>query len=149
MSDRGTAIPAPTIPLPAPPWLLNPYLHLGLNGFLITAAELLLKRGAIATASIPAPPWLSWLGITALGSSWVWGGIVFYILSFVVWLHVLRAVPLSIAFSIAAVVHALIPLGSWIFLHESISPARWLGIGLIMIGIWFIAQPMSRAEEAL
>ncbi len=131
------------------PWYLSPYLHLAINGLLVTASELLLKRGATATAHVPVPRWLAWTGITALGSWWVWAGIACYIASFLNWLHVLRWVPLSVAFPIASSVHALIPLGAWLLLGETISPLRWSGIALIVLGIGFIAQPLVRAEEAL
>jgi len=137
----------------APPaamaWYLNPYLHLGLNGFLVTASEILLKRGALATAQVGAPPWLTSIGIVTLGSWWTWAGIAIYIASFFNWLHVLRWVPLSIAFPLASVVHVLIPLGAWVFLSERVAPIRWAGIALIIAGIWLIARSVLEAEEAL
>jgi drug/metabolite transporter (DMT)-like permease len=132
-----------------PSGLLNPYLHLALNGLLVTAAELLLKRGAIATTQTASSPWLDSLGVATLGSGWVWVGIACYIVSFVNWLHILRWVPLSIAFPLASIVHVLIPLGSWLFLGETVGPGRWCGIALIVAGIWCIAAPLTRAEEAL
>ncbi len=146
----------PSPPTPAGPgtparlhWGWNPYLHLALNGLLVTASELLLKRGAMATAQIPGSAWLDSLGLTILGSWWVWAGIACYVVSFVNWLHVLRWIPLSVAFPLASVVHALIPLGAWMFLDERLSPLRWGGIVLIMAGIWLIAEPLTHAEETL
>jgi drug/metabolite transporter (DMT)-like permease len=43
----------------------------------------------------------------------------------------------------------LVPLGAWAFLHESISPRRWLGIVLILAGIIALARPAAKAEEVL
>ncbi len=131
------------------PWYLNPYLHLLLNGFLVTASEILLKRGAMATAQVHAPVWMMRIGIMTLGSWWTWAGIAIYIGSFFNWLHVLRWVPLSIAFPLASVVHVLIPLGAWIFLGERVAPIRWGGIVLIIAGIWLIARSVLEAEEAI
>ena len=129
--------------------LLDPRLHLALNVLLVTASELLLKRGALATPHTPGSVWLESLAFATLGSGWVWAGIACYVVSFVNWLYILRWLPLSIAFPLASTVHALIPLGAWLFLGEALGPLRWGGIALIVAGIWFIAEPMIRAEEAL
>ncbi len=128
---------------------LNPFLQLALNGLLVTASEILLKKGAMATAQIAAPEWLLPLGVTALSSWWTWAGVATYILSFVNWLYILKSVPLSIAFSLASVVHILIPLGAWVYLGERVTPIRWCGILLIMGGIWLIAKSLVQAEEAI
>ena len=129
--------------------LLNPYLHLFLNGLLVSASELLLKRGAMETHGDNIPAWLVSIGAAFLCSWWVWGGIVIYILSFLNWLHVLKWIPLSIAFPIAATVHVFIPIGAWIFLGETVSIARWAGIGLIIVGICFMSNSVAHAEEVI
>jgi len=131
------------------PWYRGPLAQLALNGFLIAVSEIMLKKGATATSHIPAPAWLARLGVTALVSWWVWGGIATHILGFLTWLNILRFVPLSIAYPIASVVHVLIPLGAWWFLGERVSPVRWAGILLIVAGIWLIAQTFTKAEESL
>ena len=48
-------------------WFLNPYVQIGIGALLVTASELLLKRGATTGM---------------LTSLWTWGGIVMYVLSF-------------------------------------------------------------------
>jgi undecaprenyl phosphate-alpha-L-ara4N flippase subunit ArnF len=115
-------------------------LHLGLNAALVTVSELLLKKGALVTASSEAPRWLSWTGVAALGSGWVLAGIVCYLLSFVNWLFVLRSVPLHVAYPVTNLSHALIPLGAWLFLGERFGPVRAAGIALIIVGTWFVAR---------
>ena len=86
-------------------------------------------------------------GVTALGSAWTWIGIACHVLSFASWLHVLRHLPLNVAFSLISVVHVLVPLGAWIFLGEEIPSRRWIGIGLVLAGITLVARPAARAEE--
>jgi drug/metabolite transporter (DMT)-like permease len=148
--DRRQSLPSdPPTAGAAPLRLLDPRLHLALNVLLVTASELLLKRGAMATLHAPGLPWLDSLGIGTLGSGWVWAGIACYIVSFLNWLYILRWLPLSIAFPLASTVHALIPLGAWLFLGETLGPVRWGGIGLIVMGIWFIAGTLTHAEETL
>jgi multidrug transporter EmrE-like cation transporter len=125
-------------------WRLNPYLHLILNGVLVSAAELLLKVGAIATAGRTAPKGLEWTGVTSLGSGWVIAGIVCYLVSFFNWLQALRSIPLSIAYPVTSGAHVLIPLGSWLFLGEDVGLLRWAGILLILTGITFCARGERR-----
>lgn len=125
----------------APRGFLNPYFQLFAGALLVTVSELLLKRGATGYTD-PT-------GLSALASWWVWGGIACYILSFVSWLHVLRHVPLIVAFNLMNAVHVLIPISSWLFLGEVVPPARWAGIALITLGLCLIAKPLAKLEERL
>jgi drug/metabolite transporter (DMT)-like permease len=126
-----------------PRGFLNPYVQIGIGALLVTASELLLKRGAgtIGGDSI--------LGLQALASPWTWLGVVTYVLSFASWLYVLRFIPLGVAFAMINVVHVLVPVGSWLLLGESISPRRWLGIALVLMGILLVARTVAVAEEKL
>ncbi len=128
-------------------WLANPWLQIALNAFIVTVSELFLKIGARNTAHFAHN--LSWTGFTGLASIWTWLGIVFVILSLFSWLYVLRHVPLSIAFPLSNAVHVLVPLSCWIFLGELISPRRWCGIALVLIGLLIVAKPFARIEEKL
>jgi drug/metabolite transporter (DMT)-like permease len=132
----------------ATPWYLNPVLHLALNAALVTAAELLLKKGATIAPSAPVPRWMAATGIAALGSAWAVTGIFVYFLSFVNWLYVLRIVPLHVAYPVTNLSHALIPLCAWILLGERFGPWRAVGILLIVAGTWFIARPPAERREA-
>jgi len=128
---------------------VSPLLLLGLNIAFVAAGELLLKRGAIETAHIAVPAWVSWLGVTALGSWWVWASIVAHLLGFAAWMMVLRVVPLNLAFSAGSAVQVLVPLGAWGWLGEAVSGWRCCGILLVVAGIFCIATPLMRAEEKL
>jgi undecaprenyl phosphate-alpha-L-ara4N flippase subunit ArnF len=130
-----------------PTGFANPWLHLALSIAFVTIYELLLKLGAVETAHI-SDRW-SWTGLTGLASPYVWVAIVFVILSLVTWLHALRHLPLSIAFPISQVVHALVPLGSWLVLGESITSVRGCGIALVLLGLAVVAKPVARFEERL
>ena len=128
-------------------WFFNPYAQLAVGALLVTASELLLKKGATAAPGLSGPG--AWLGVGALASGWTWGGIVCYVLSFASWLYVLRFVPLGVAFALINVVHVLVPVGAWLLLHEAISTRRWVGISLVLGGIALVARPAAKAEEAL
>lgn len=130
-----------------PNGLANPWLHLWVSIACVTIYELLLKRGAAETANL-SPTW-SWTGLSGLASIYVWIAIVFVILSLVTWLHVLRYIPLSIAFPISQTVHVLVPLGSWLILGENIVTLRWIGIAFVSLGLAVVAKPVARIEEEL
>jgi len=142
VADAALATEADGAPA-AVPLHLNPYVHLLLGALLVTASELFLRRGASAV------PDLGWTGLSGLGSLWVWVAVACYIVSFACWLHVLRQLPLVVAFNLMNVVHVLVPLGSALFLHEHISLLRWSGIVLVLIGVWTIARPLVTLEERL
>ena len=125
----------------------NPWLHLAISIACVTVYELLLKRGAAQTANLSSS-W-SWTGLTGLASIYVWIAIVFVIVSLITWLYVLRYLPLSIAFPISQAVHVLVPLGSWLVLGENIVTLRWIGIGLVSLGLAVVAGPVARLEEEL
>lgn len=128
-------------------WFFYPWVQIVIGAVLVTASELLLRIGAQSSASATGAA--HWLGIAALASGWTWLGIISYVLSFLSWIHVLRFIPLSIAFPVINIVHVLIPIGSWLFLHEAISLRRWMGIALVFCGILLLVQPFAKAEERL
>ena len=126
---------------------LNPYLQVFLGALLDTSGELLLRKGSLVAPKLGGAAGV--FGITSLISGWTWIGIISYCLSLVSWLYVLRSVPLSIAFPLINIVHALVPLGAWIFLGEHVSHRRWLGITLIIMGVLMIVRPLIKAEQNL
>jgi len=131
----------------SPKGLLNPYFQIILGALLAAASEIFLKKGAIETVHLAGH--VDWTGLSALGSGWVWLAILFYASSFAAWLHVLRFVPLNIAFNLSSIIHVFVPLACWIFLGEAISGTRWFGISLVLLGICVIAKPLVIIEEKL
>jgi drug/metabolite transporter (DMT)-like permease len=130
-----------------PSGFANPWFQLGLNIICVVLYELLLKAGAKATAD-PATSW-SWIGITGLASPLIWLAIVVMLLDLVIWLYVLKYIPLSIAFPLSRLVDVLVPISCWLILKEGISSLRWCGIALVIIGLAIVAKPAARLEERL
>jgi undecaprenyl phosphate-alpha-L-ara4N flippase subunit ArnF len=125
----------------------NPWLQLALSVMCVFVSELLLKRGATDVAEPDSA--FSWTGINGLESPLVWWAILLIIASFISWLHVLRYIPITVAYPLSRVVDVLVPLGCWIFLRESISTLRWCGIALVVIGLALVAKPVAQIEERL
>jgi multidrug transporter EmrE-like cation transporter len=123
---------------------LNPYVQTGLAALLVTVSELLLKKGAMSGAAMPAG--IRWLGIGALASGWTWLGIVTYLMSFACWLYVLRKLPLSVAFGLISIVQVLVPLAAHQFLGEAISLQRWIGIACVLCGTALVGGTAAKVQ---
>lgn len=130
-----------------PTGLRNPWFQFVLNIVFVVVYELLLKAGASATAD-RAGDW-SWIGITALTSPLTWLAIAVIIVDLVIWLYILRYIPLSIAFPLSRAVDVLVPISCWLILKEAISPLRWCGIALVIVGLVIVAKPAAELEERL
>ena len=125
----------------------NPWFQFVLNIIGVVVYELLLKAGATATAESAGRP--SWFGITALTSPLTWLAIAVIVVDLVIWLYILRYIPLSIAFPLSRTVDVLVPISCWLILKEAISPLRWCGIALVIIGLIIVGKPAAQLEERL
>ena len=113
-------------------------------GVLLNAvAQLLLKAGASSTGPILIGAPGTALARSALDLAQhpaILGGLACYAVSVVVWIVALSRVDVSIAYpmlSIGYVVNAL--LASWLF-GEDVNAQRWLGIGVIVVGVVLVAR---------
>lgn len=98
-----------------------------------TGAQLALKYaldGAVRGESTQSLIW----------SPWVWTWFICYLLSTVLWLIVLRSVPLSQAFPILGLQFALVPIASRMFLDERMQAEQWLGVATIVIGVVLVGR---------
>lgn len=97
-----------------------------------SAAQLLFKSAAVRLAE-PAPT-LSWILMVA--QSWrVWSAILCLLLTFGLWMLVLRTTRLSTAFPVTALTFIAVVGGSWWLFGESITAIQYAGIALIVGGV--------------
>jgi drug/metabolite transporter (DMT)-like permease len=92
-----------------------------------TTAQLLLKPGAVKAASA------GWLP-----NSFILLGYSCYILSFAVWMQLLKDTRLFIALSGSTIAYVTIALGSHFILGEELSGQVILGTALIFSGVFLI-----------
>jgi drug/metabolite transporter (DMT)-like permease len=138
----------PVVPTAHRTGFFHPYLQVLLCEGLVTASEVLLKLGARETASLPPFfPAVEWIGASGLQSKWVWLAIPCMIASFITWLWLIRAVPLNIASLLSSVVHIMVPLSCLLILGEHISPRRWGGIVLVLVGLVLLVRPADHHED--
>jgi multidrug transporter EmrE-like cation transporter len=112
-----------------------------LAGVLLNAiAQLLLKAGASTVGAIGSLGGLRAAAPALALHPGVIGGLLCYAVSVVVWIVALSRVDVSIAYpmlSVGYVLNAL--LAMWLF-GETVSLQRWLGIGVIIVGVILVAR---------
>lgn len=69
---------------------------------------------------------------------WVW--FFSYVVVTILWLVILKTIPLSQAFPALGLTFALVPLASNRFLHEKVVLSQWLGIIIIISGVILVVQ---------
>lgn len=69
----------------------------------------------------------------------LWLGFVFSVISLCIWLLVLSKADLNFAFSADSMHYIFIALASRFVLKERISSLRWMGTGLIVLGIVLVS----------
>jgi uncharacterized membrane protein len=79
-----------------------------------------------------------------LTSGTIWLGILLMLLFMVCHMLVLSWADYSFVMPFSAIAYALVPLLGYLFLHEQVSPARWIGIILIFLGVLLINRTPPR-----
>ena len=111
-------------------------------GVLLNAvAQLLLKAGTNAVGHF------EFSAANALPVGWklatephIVGGLACYVVSVVVWIMALSRVEVSIAYPMLSVGYVVNAIAAWYLFGESVTPARLLGIGIIILGVFIVAR---------
>jgi multidrug transporter EmrE-like cation transporter len=69
-----------------------------------------------------------------------WGGLLIYGLSAICWLWVLARVQLSLAYPILSLTFPIVLGLSAVLFAETITPLRWTGVGVIVVGVSLLAR---------
>ncbi|MGA2709559.1 MAG: SMR family transporter [Steroidobacteraceae bacterium] len=69
-----------------------------------------------------------------------WAGMVCYAASICVWLAALAKAPVSVAYPMLSIGYILVAWASVVWLGETMSPAKMLGIALICIGVVLVSR---------
>jgi multidrug transporter EmrE-like cation transporter len=105
-----------------------------------TGAQVSLKIGSVSLADLSIGwGWLS----AAVASPWIMIGVICYVLAFPTWMLILNRTDLSLAFPLTGVVYIAVMLISVFGLHEDVQPWRWIGVGLIVVGIVMLGRGES------
>jgi drug/metabolite transporter (DMT)-like permease len=119
------------------------------DNFANSTAQLLMKKGL----HHPVADFFSFHALFNfilgnIASPMLWLGISIYAFSFFIWIVILSNVDLSVAMPMASTDYLLVPLLAIIFLHETVSPLRWIGIVTIVLGIYFVSKSGKQTSSA-
>jgi drug/metabolite transporter (DMT)-like permease len=73
--------------------------------------------------------------LRALREPWMWAGVSMMALAFFALLGALSVYSVSFVVPVTALDYVAAALGSVFFLHERVSPQRWAGLGVIILGV--------------
>ncbi len=111
------------------------------SDLLDTSAQLLIKKGLGLTDLSSVTSFFQHLiNFTNPDIFLFWIGLIIYLFNFFLWMNILSKVDLSVALPLASSSYILIPIAAIFFLHEFVSPIRWLGLVLIVLGIYFVSK---------
>jgi len=101
-----------------------------LSGAINGVAQVLMKKGLLVGSS-----------------ELVWAGIILYTSDFFLWMLILSRLDLVIAIVLASTSYLVLPILSIYFLHEKVSLIRWVGIALIMLGVYFVSRSSGENKK--
>lgn len=107
--------------------------------------DILLKRGMTQVGAVQ----LTWPGLVqafhlTIFNGMIWTGIFFLAAFLASYMTVLSWADYSYVMPAGAFGYALLALLAVVFLHESVSPKRWLGVMLICVGVLLVGQTKPR-----
>ncbi len=70
---------------------------------------------------------------------WIGAGIVLFVLQAFIYTGALQFVEVSTAFPIGSIAFVIVAILSRQFLQEPVTRSRWIGIGLIVVGVTLLA----------
>jgi drug/metabolite transporter (DMT)-like permease len=112
------------------------------------AGDLLLKHGMSEIGAVQLTgaglAHAFWLTVT---NGTIWAGIFFLTGFMVSYMTVLSWADYSYVMPAGAFGYALLTLMAVLFLHESVSPRRWVGVLLICVGVLLVGQSKPRTTE--
>ena len=117
--------------------ILLPWLFLMLVVVLGTVGQLSLKY-AFHTSASSSGVSMSRRGVLFSRYFWIW--FICYVIVTVLWLFVLRTIPLNQAFPALGLTFALVPLASHYLLNEQVVFSQWWGITIIVAGVVLVVQ---------
>jgi drug/metabolite transporter (DMT)-like permease len=105
-----------------------------------TGGELCVSRAmkSVGEARGFRPAEILRVALRALREPWMWAGVTMMALAFFALLGALSAYSVSFVVPVTALDYVAAALGSVVFLHEHVSPQRWLGLGFVVAGVTLV-----------
>jgi len=102
-----------------------------LTAFSMAGGQLLFKLGAPAWQGDSVVSWVT----SFLKNPFLVTAIFLYAFTILIWIYVLRTLPLSLAYPLTALSYVIVPVLSFVLLHEKISWQTVVGCAVIIVGV--------------
>ena len=107
-----------------------------LNVIVGALANIFLKKGSLALPPLSLTNW--WKIAT---SPWIIVGVVLFVVNFPLYSAILQKMKLAVAFPlVTSLTFITVVLMSMLILKESLTAAQYIGIVILIVGIWFLAK---------
>ena len=105
--------------------------------FLLTASQVFLKKALLAFGKFNFS--FEFFKTVFTNLNFALSGISIALAS-IIWMYVLKIFEFSSAYPLISISYVFGLLAAYFIFHETISWTRWLGVGIIMIGVILVVQ---------
>ncbi len=109
--------------------------------------HLLIKYGLLRVAHSAANQTLTSKLVTYLTNPIVFSGLFIYGVGTLMWVFAVSRKEISFLYPLTALNYGVIALGGKLLFGEIISPARWLGIGIVVLGVILMQKSGSKGAK--
>ncbi len=103
------------------------------------AAQLCIRKGMLIIGEVEMSSIVRSLGIM-ITNLWLWGAMISYAVSILLWIVVLSKVEVSFAYPFLSIGYVVAALVGYYFFGESLSLIRVAGIIIICVGVYLISR---------
>ena len=103
------------------------------------AAQLCIRKGMLIIGEVEMSSIVRSLGVM-ITNLWLWGAMISYAVSILLWIVVLSKVEVSFAYPFLSIGYVVAVLVGYYFFGESLSLIRVAGIIIICVGVYLISR---------
>lgn len=107
-----------------------------LNVILLVIGQLLFKLGLDRIGAVTLTNLLN-----VFLSPWIWAGLILYVIATILWFAALSRANLSAVYPLQSLSYLVGIILSVVILHESVTPMRWIGTLVILLGVMLVSWP--------
>jgi multidrug transporter EmrE-like cation transporter len=118
------------------------YITLLITILSTVVGQVLMKKGVILSGPIPSDTreQIIYIIRSLFYNPYILGGLILAVITTISWIATISKLQLSFAYPFMSLAFPLVLVASGIFFGENISPMRWIGIMVIMIGLIIVAK---------
>jgi drug/metabolite transporter (DMT)-like permease len=105
----------------------------------MVASQIMLRQGIPQVGPFPSNfPGMFHFFLKAIQQPWIIGSIVSTAIATLSWVIAVSRADISRIYPFLGLTFILVALCSWLFLHESLTVWRWVGIIMISLGVFLV-----------